>query len=134
MFAAGLVFGVGLGLSGMTLPQRVIGFLDVAGAWDPSLVFVMGSALLVHFVLLRGILARPRPLLDPKFHLPTVKGIDGRLLLGATIFGVGWGLGGYCPGPAIVAVGSGSAAAIAFVAAMAVGMFLEQRVSARPEG
>ena len=119
---AGVVFGVGLGLSGMTQPAKVIGFLDVFGAWDPSLVFVMGGAFVVHFVLSRWIRQRERPLLDVRFHLPPQARIDAKLVLGAAIFGVGWGLAGYCPGPAIVSLGSGALAPVIFVAAMALGM------------
>ena len=122
---AGLVFGVGLGLSGMTQPPKVIAFLDVFGAWDPSLMFVMMGAIAVHFGLSRLIRRRERPLLDARFHLPTARDIDGRLVVGSAVFGLGWGLGGFCPGPAIVTLGSGAMAAIVFVAAMAAGMALQ---------
>jgi hypothetical protein len=122
---AGIVFGVGLGLSGMTEPAKVLGFLDVFGAWDPSLMFVMGGAILVHFVLGRLIRRRERPLLDARFHLPRATRLDKSLIVGSAVFGVGWGLGGYCPGPAIVSLGSGSTPAIVFVGAMALGMAIQ---------
>jgi len=122
---AGIVFGIGLGLSGMTQPAKVIAFLDVFGSWDPSLMFVMMSAILVHFVLTRWIRRRERPLLDTRFHLPPARDIDRRVVIGSAVFGLGWGLGGYCPGPAIVSLGSGAMSAVVFVAAMAVGMGLQ---------
>jgi uncharacterized membrane protein YedE/YeeE len=123
-FVCGLVFAVGLGLSGMTQPSKVTGFLDVAGAWDPSLICVMGAALGVGLVLFPRILRRPRPLFDDAFHLPTKKAVDGRLLAGAAIFGVGWGLSGYCPGPALVTAAAGAGSALVFALAMAAGMGL----------
>jgi uncharacterized membrane protein YedE/YeeE len=91
-FASGLVFALGLGLSGMAQPSKVLGFLDVAGRWDPSLAFVMGGAVLLGLVSFAPILRRPAPLLEPRFHLPEKRGIDARLLAGAALFGVGWGL------------------------------------------
>jgi uncharacterized protein len=123
-FAAGVFFAVGLGLSGMTQPAKVQGFLDILGRWDPSLLCVMGAALGVNLVLFPRILRRRRPLFATRFHLPLERAVDGRLIVGAAIFGVGWGLGGYCPGPAIVSVSSGSRPAIVFVLAMAAGMAL----------
>lgn len=119
---AGLVFGIGLGLSGMTQPAKVIAFLDVFGAWDPSLMFVMMGAIAVHYGFGRWIRRRERPLLDTRFHLPTATRVDTNLIAGSAIFGIGWGLGGFCPGPAIVTLGSGALPAFVFVAAMAVGM------------
>jgi uncharacterized membrane protein YedE/YeeE len=120
---AGLVFALGLGLSGMTQPAKIRAFLDVTGAWDPSLAFVMIGAVGVYFAverLTRGRL-HPRP--------PLVQGIDARLVVGAVIFGVGWGLSGFCPGPAIVSIGGGVGAALWFVPAMVAGMALYRLLS-----
>jgi hypothetical protein len=106
-FGAGSLVAVGLAISGMTKPSKVVGFLDVAGPWDPSLVLVMAAAVAVTFVAYRLILRRASPIFDMKFHLPTRKDIDRRLVLGAALFGVGWGLGGFCPGPGLVAGAGG---------------------------
>lgn len=122
--AAGALFGVGLLVAGMTDPAKVKGFLDVTGAWDASLAFVMVGAIGVHLALLRRITRLANPLFDARFHLPSRRDIDGRLLAGAAIFGVGWGLGGVCPGPSFVLAGTGSAYALVFVAAMGVGAAL----------
>lgn len=122
MAFAGVLFGVGLAISGMTQPENVVGFLDVTGHWNPSLMFVMGGALMVSMLLGRRVLRRRAPLYDEKFHLPERTAVDRPLVLGAAIFGVGWGMGGFCPGPAIVAAGSGSTPALVFVATMVVGM------------
>ena len=119
---AGLVFGLGLILSGMTNPAKVLGFLDIAGNWDPSLAFVMGGAILVGFVAFRFAAKRPITLLGDVMRLPTAKQIDRRLVLGGLTFGVGWGLAGYCPGPALVSLATGSAEPIIFVVAMLAGM------------
>jgi uncharacterized membrane protein YedE/YeeE len=127
---AGALFGAGLVVSGMGKPAKVLGFLDVAGRWDPTLGFVMAGALLVYIVLFRVIMRRGSPLLDVKFHLPARKDIDARLVAGAALFGVGWGLAGYCPGPALVALGAGLLPALVFVAAMIAGMWLETLVPA----
>jgi uncharacterized membrane protein YedE/YeeE len=127
-FAAGALFAAGLAVGGMTRPSRVRGFLDFAGAWDPSLLFVMGGAVSVYFVLHRLVLRRSRPAFDTKFHLPTRNDLDARLLAGAAIFGVGWGLVGYCPGPAIASLFSGGASPVVFVVAMAVGMWIQRAV------
>lgn len=124
--AAGLLFGVGLGVSGMTLPSKVVGFLDVTGNWDASLAFVMVGAIAVHTLLYRAVRSRPSPLFDGRFHVPTRKDLDPRLLLGAALFGVGWGIGGFCPGPALVSLASGGGAALLFVVMMLLGMWLQQ--------
>mgnify|MGYP000882980322 CR=1 FL=1 len=122
---AGLLFGVGLGVSGMTRPAKVEGFLDLFGAWDPSLALVMVGAIAVHFVALRLVRRRRAPLFEDRFHLPTRRDIDRRLVLGALIFGAGWGLGGYCPGPGLVSAAGGSSGAIVFVVGMTTGVLLE---------
>ncbi len=122
--ASGLVFGLGLAVSGMMNPTKVIGFLDVAGDWDPTLVFVMGGALLVAAPAYRSIPKRPRPVLGESFDLPKKKAIDTPLIVGSALFGVGWGLVGFCPGPALAALGTGLAPVFAFVAAMLSGMAL----------
>ena len=129
-FLAGLLFGVGLVLSGMTQPQKVLGFLDVFGRFDPSLLLVMGGAVGVHALMYHLITRRNSPLFASTFALPTRRDVDARLLLGAAIFGVGWGLGGYCPGPSIVSLASGASPVVAFVLAMLVGM----RITAKLEG
>lgn len=131
---AGVLFGLGLAVSGMINPAKVIGFLDVAGAWDPTLAFVMGGALLVTVPAFRAILKRPRPVLADGFSLPTKSALDARLLGGATLFGVGWGLSGFCPGPAVAALVTGLAPVVAFAAAMLAGMVLYTWVFERPEG
>jgi uncharacterized protein len=135
-FAIGLIFGFGLLLSGMSDPAKVLNFLDFAGigsgTWDPSLAFVMIGAIAVAFIGYRSVLARPRPLLGERFHLPTKQELDLRVISGPAIFGVGWGLAGFCPGPAITALGFGAPAAMIFVAAMAVGMLLARWLANRP--
>jgi uncharacterized membrane protein YedE/YeeE len=122
---AGAIFGVGLLLSGMTDPAKVLGFLDFTGAWDPSLAFVMMGAIGVHALAYQVIRRRERPLLDAGFHVPLRCDLDGKLFVGAAIFGVGWGLGGFCPGPALVAAASGATSALVFAAAMVVGMLAQ---------
>ncbi len=129
---AGTLFGLGLAVSGMMNPQKVIGFLDVAGEWDPTLIFVMGGALLVTFPAFRVILKRPRPIFADGFALPTKSALDARLLGGATLFGVGWGLSGFCPGPAVAALATGLTPVFAFVAAMVGGMTLYGWIFERP--
>ncbi len=124
VFIAGLTFGLGLGISGMTQPAKVIGFLDIFGNWDPSLMFVMGGALMVHFVAYRLIMKRNSPLLAPKFLAPTKRDIDVPLLVGSGIFGIGWGIGGFCPGPGLVSLASGNMDAVLFVGGMIGGMYL----------
>jgi uncharacterized membrane protein YedE/YeeE len=121
---AGFVFAIGLGISGMTDPRKVIAFLDVTGAWDPSLALVMMSAIGVHAVAARWARGRARPILADSFALPVRRSIDGRLILGAALFGAGWGTAGFCPGPAIVALAGLSAGAFVFSGAMIVGIAL----------
>ncbi len=126
--ASGLVFGLGLAVSGMMNPVKVIGFLDVAGDWDPTLAFVMAGALLVAVPAYRFIPKRGRPVLEEEFSLPKKKAVDAPLLGGSALFGVGWGLVGFCPGPAIAALGTGLLPVFAFVAAMLAGMAIHVRL------
>lgn len=122
-FLGGLVFGIGLAIGGMTQPAKIVGFFDFFGSWDPSLAFVMGGALLVYTPVYRwAIRTWQRPIWAPAFSLPTRKDIDWRLIVGSGIFGVGWGLGGYCPGPALTSVGAGSSEAFVFGLAMLAGV------------
>jgi len=118
----GLVFGTGIALSGMINPAKVLNFFDVAGSWDPSLAFVMGGALAVTAIGYRLVLKRSAPLFDARFHLPAHREIDLPLLAGAGLFGIGWGIAGFCPGGSIPALGLGEPAALIFVAAMACGI------------
>ncbi|WP_294765945.1 YeeE/YedE family protein [uncultured Rhodoferax sp.] len=121
-FALGLLFGLGLIVAGMTDPSKVIGFLDLAGAWDPSLAFVMGGAILVGLGAFALAKKRTTSFLGGAMQLPTSTVIDRRLVLGSLLFGAGWGLAGFCPGPAIVSLGAGQSKAALFVLAMVAGM------------
>lgn len=121
-FVAGALFALGLVVSGMTDPARVTAFLDVTGAWDPSLALVMASAVAVHAGPVQWALRRGRPLLDDRLHLAPFTRVDAPLLVGSALFGVGWGLAGYCPGPALVAAGGGSGPGLLFTGAMLAGM------------
>ena len=127
----GFLFGTGLVVSGMINPAKVLKFLDLVGSFDPSLAFVMAGAVAVTALGYRMVLARPRPLLAPLFHLPGRKTVDGQLLAGAAIFGLGWGLSGLCPGPAISSLGLGAPGVLAFVPAMLAGMAVARFVAAR---
>jgi uncharacterized protein len=131
-FLVGLLFGIGLCLSGMTDPRKVLAFLDLRGAWDPSLALVMGGAIIVAFVAFRIVAKRATSLTGEPLHLPTAKAIDTRLIGGALLFGVGWGLVGLCPGPAIVDVGYLDWSATLFVVAMIAGMSFHSLLSATP--
>ncbi len=130
--AAGALFGLGLGVSGMTLPAKVRGFLDVTGAWDPSLALVMVGAIGVHLVLYRAIVQRDSPLFHGTFQLPSRADVDARLIGGAALFGVGWGLGGMCPGPGVVSLASGTLDAVTFALAMLAGMALQHATRREP--
>jgi uncharacterized protein len=123
-YLIGLVFGIGISISGMANPAKVLNFFDVAGSWDPSLILVMGGALVVTFIGYRMVLRRPAPLIDARFHLPDSLRIDARLLGGAAVFGVGWGIAGFCPGGALPALGTGRIEVFAFVAALVAGIFI----------
>jgi uncharacterized protein len=122
--AAGLLFALGLGLGGMTDPAKVQGFLDFTGAWDPSLAFVMGGALAIHAPLAWLIRRRQKPVLAPAFPSPPTTQVDKRLVTGSALFGVGWGLAGYCPGPALASIASGGGMVALFVLSMFAGMWL----------
>ncbi|HEX2181672.1 MAG TPA: YeeE/YedE family protein [Rubrobacteraceae bacterium] len=125
---SGAIFGLGLAVSGMMNPAKVIGFLDVAGDWDPTLAFVMGGALLVTVPAFRIIPRRQRPVLADGFDLPRKSAVDARLVGGAALFGVGWGLVGFCPGPAVAALATGLTPVFVFVAAMISGMAVHKQL------
>lgn len=120
----GIIFGLGLAVSGMINPEKVLGFLDIAGNWDPSLALVMGGAVAVTLLAFRKVLKLPKPLFGARFEIPTSASVDPPLLIGATIFGIGWGIAGYCPGPAIASLTIGSLEPVVFIAAFIVGNFL----------
>ena len=132
-FAVGLIFGIGLILSGMTDPAKVIGFLDLFGAWDPSLALVMGGAILVGLFAFALAKKRTTTFLGDALQLPSSRDIDKRLLLGGLTFGVGWGLAGFCPGPALVSLGMGQPKAAVFVLAMLAGMALFELAERRSQ-
>ena len=135
-FAVGLAFGFGLLLSGMSDPAKVLNFLDLGGiafgTWDPSLAFVMAGAVAVTFVGFRLALKAQHPIFADRFHMPTRRELDVRIVAGPAIFGVGWGLAGFCPGPALTALGFGTRAAVIFVAAMFAGMWLARVIGRLP--
>lgn len=129
----GFIFAIGLGLSGMTNPNNVVSFLDVFGNWNPSLIFVMGGALVVHTILFRLITKRPSPIFASQFHIPKRRDIDRKLIFGSVLFGTGWGLAGFCPAPAITSLASLSTAPVIFVLSMLIGMaifiMIERRIN-----
>ena len=127
----GLIFGMGLSLSEMINPDRVLGFLDILGAWNPALAFVLGGAVFTSMICFHFILKQPHPLLDKQFYLPTKTMIDRPLIVGAMLFGLGWGLYGYCPGPALAALAYLEPSTFVFVAAMIAGLFLARLWTAR---
>jgi len=127
----GFLFGLGLCLSGMTSPAVVLGFLDIAGDWNPALIFVMAGGVTVTFLGYRLLVPKSRPIWGTGFSLPAANAIDAPLLAGAAIFGVGWGLAGYCPGPAVVSLASGRLEVFVFVAAMLAGMILVRAMRGR---
>lgn len=124
----GLLFGFGLSLGGMTQPAVVLGFLDIFGHWNPRLAFVMGGAVLTTMIGFRLVWRRSRPLFDEKFQLPTAKDLDVRLVAGSATFGIGWGLGGYCPGPALASLSSGALPVFVLVGTMILGWWLAARL------
>lgn len=123
---SGFLFALGLGISGMTNPIKVFSFLDLFGSWDPTLIFVMIGAIIVHFISYQVIKRRTSPILAPEFHLPGKKQVTGPLVIGSAIFGAGWGLAGYCPGPALVSLATLEYRILLFVISMIVGMFFFQ--------
>jgi hypothetical protein len=127
---AGLVFGLGLSLGGMTQPAVVLGFLDLFGAWDPRLVFVMGGAVLTTAIGYRLVFRRDRPLFESDFQLPTARRFDARLIVGSALFGTGWGIAGYCPGPALASLGGGAPSLLVLVATMVAGWWLAAKIPA----
>ena len=135
---AGLVFGIGLIVSGMANPEKVLGFLDLAGSWDPSLAFVMAGAIAVGAIAFTIARKRTVSLLGLQMKMPTATQVDRRLVFGSLMFGVGWGIAGFCPGPALVALGAGEGKAVIFVVSMLVGMgvfeLVERRGAARGAG
>lgn len=127
-FISGLLFAIGLGLAGMTDPMKVIGFLDFFGTWNPSLAFVMVGGILSYGVAYRVITKRKAPLFGSKFSLPTRKDLTPQLVVGSALFGIGWGMGGLCPGPGFASLVTGSASVLSFVVAMLGGMALYKHV------
>lgn len=133
--AAGIVFGLGIAISGMGDPAKVLNFFDIFGIWDPSLALVMGSALTVAAIGYRLVFAqRTAPMFDAKFNLPTAKNIDAKLVGGSAVFGVGWGISGFCPGGAIPALGFAPWPTALFLASMGAGILIAQRLQAMPSG
>lgn len=132
-FIIGLTFGMGLVVAGMSDPAKVLNFLDLAaipaGDWDPSLALVLVSAIAVTFVGFKLVLKRQQPILGDRFHIPTASDIDGKIIAGPAIFGIGWGLAGFCPGPAFTALGTGKLSAVLFVLAMLGGMIAARWLS-----
>ena len=127
----GIMFAIGLGISGMTRPEKVFGFLDIFGSWDASLIFVMIGAVIVHFIAFRFIVRRKSPLFSPQWHLPTKRKITRPLIAGAFLFGVGWALAGYCPGPALTSLASFQSRPFIFFVSMIVGMLMFRLVDRR---
>lgn len=132
-FAIGLIFGLGIALSGMINPAKVLNFFDLAGTWDPSLGFVMMGALAVAIPGYRLVLRRPAPVMEDRFQLPDTRVIDRRLVLGSAAFGVGWGIAGFCPGGALPALGTGEPSVYLFVAALIGGLLLARVIQARTQ-
>lgn len=130
-FIVGIIFALGLGLSGMTQPQKVIGFLDLFGNWDPSLMFVMGGAIGVHALVYFLVRKKARPLFEEQWSIPSKKEITPALVIGAILFGMGWGLAGYCPGPAITSLATLSNSVFLFVGSMLTGMIVFKLVDSQ---
>lgn len=127
-YLIGLTFGVGISVSGMANPAKVLNFFDIAGNWDPSLMFVMGGALVTTFIGYKLVFGRKTPVFEGDFSLPTSRAIDARLVGGSAVFGIGWGIAGFCPGGALPALGTGRWEVFAFAAALIAGIFLAKRL------
>ena len=130
-YVAGLLFGLGLAIGGMTDPTRVLSFLDIFGDWDPTLMFVLGGAVVTTFIGYRLVLRRSQPLFAPVFQVPTRRDLDGKLIGGAALFGIGWGLSGYCPGPTVASAVGLTAPLMAMLVAMVGGWWLARRFSGK---
>lgn len=130
-YLIGLVFGVGILISGMANPAKVLNFFDFAGTWDPSLAFVMGGALITTMIGYRVVLKRPVPILEEKFQLPTRRDLDRSLIAGSAVFGIGWGIAGFCPGGAIPAIGTGRSEVLLFMAALLAGILTARALQNR---
>ena len=126
---SGFIFAIGLGIAEMTRPEKVLGFLDIFGNWDPSLAFVMGGAIVVYAVALQLAKGRSKPAFSKKFRIPTRNDIDARLIIGAALFGIGWGLAGFCPGPALVGAAATLTPALIFVPSMIAGVLIHRAVA-----
>jgi uncharacterized protein len=133
LYLSGLIFGVGISISGMANPAKVINFFDVAGTWDPSLIFVMGGALVTTFIGYRFVLRRPAPMFGARFVLPTKRDLDLPLIGGSAVFGVGWGIAGFCPGGSIPALGTGDGSVILFTVALLAGIILATWIRSLPQ-
>lgn len=129
LYLIGLIFGVGISVSGMANPAKVLNFFDLAGTWDPSLAFVMGGAVIVTFIGYRFVLRRSSPIMAPSFNLPTNRALDARLIGGSALFGVGWGIAGFCPGGALPALGTGDVRVFIFVGALLAGILAARFLS-----
>ncbi len=127
-YLIGVIFGVGISISGMANPAKVLNFFDFAGIWDPSLAFVMGGAVIVAFVGYRFVLKRPAPMMGARFILPTRRDLDLPLIGGSAVFGIGWGIAGFCPGGALPALGTGNTSVFIFVAALLAGIFASKMI------
>lgn len=131
IYLIGAIFGVGISISGMANPAKVLNFFDIAGVWDPSLIFVMGGALVTTFIGYKLVFGREAPIFEGRFSLPTSRTIDARLVAGSAIFGIGWGIAGFCPGGALPALGTGRWEVFVFTAALIVGIFIARWLMAR---
>jgi len=133
-FLVGLIFGTGIAVSGMINPAKVLNFFDIMGTWDPSLAFVMGGALITTFLGYRVVLRRDAPLIEARFQLPTARRLDARLIGGSAVFGIGWGIAGFCPGAAVPALGTGRWEVVLFVAALLAGLWTARTLQDKTAG